>query len=66
MKFNFNNNKYILTRPRLIPLIAFLLALCILLSLSSWQVKRLKWKTGLINEKEYDKIVNPIKMIGPN
>ncbi len=23
-------------------------------------------KTGLINEKEYDKIVNPIKMIGPN
>ncbi len=51
MKFNFNNNKYILTRPRLIPLIAFLLALCILLSLSSWQVKRLKWKTGLINER---------------
>jgi len=23
-------------------------------------------KTGLINEKEYDKIVNPVKMIGPN
>ena len=23
-------------------------------------------KTGLINEKEYDEIVNPIKMIGPN
>tara|TARA_B100000427_G_scaffold287502_1_gene262152 strand:+ start:106 stop:633 length:528 start_codon:yes stop_codon:yes gene_type:complete len=23
-------------------------------------------KTGLINEKEYDKIVNPIKMIGPS
>ena len=23
-------------------------------------------KTKLINEKEYDKIVNPIKMIGPN
>ncbi len=23
-------------------------------------------KTGLINEKDYDKIVNPIKMIGPN
>ena len=23
-------------------------------------------KTGLINEKEYDNIVNPIKMIGPN
>ena len=23
-------------------------------------------KSGLINEKEYDKIVNPIKMIGPN
>jgi len=23
-------------------------------------------KTGLINEKEYDKIVNPIKMLGPN
>ena len=23
-------------------------------------------KTGLINEKEYDRIVNPIKMIGPN
>ena len=23
-------------------------------------------KTGLINEKEYNKIVNPMKMIGPN
>ena len=23
-------------------------------------------KTGLISEKEYDKIVNPAKMIGPN
>ena len=23
-------------------------------------------KTGLIKEKEYDKIVNPIKMVGPN
>tara|TARA_B100002051_G_scaffold265681_1_gene291945 strand:+ start:10 stop:1398 length:1389 start_codon:yes stop_codon:yes gene_type:complete len=23
-------------------------------------------KSGLINEKEYDKIVNPIKMVGPN
>ena len=23
-------------------------------------------KTGLINEKEYDQIVNPIKMVGPN
>ena len=23
-------------------------------------------KSGLINEKEYDIIVNPIKMIGPN
>ena len=23
-------------------------------------------KSGLINEKDYDKIVNPTKMIGPN
>ena len=23
-------------------------------------------KSGLVNEKEYDTIVNPIKMIGPN
>ena len=51
MKFNFNNKKYTLTRPRLIPFIAFSLALGILLSLSSWQFKRLKWKTGLINER---------------
>ena len=51
MKFNFNNKKYTVTRPRFIPLIAFLSALSILLSLSSWQFKRLKWKTGLINER---------------
>ena len=51
MKFNFNNKKYTITRPRFIPLIAFLSALSILLSLSSWQFKRLKWKTGLINER---------------
>ena len=51
MKFNLNNKKYTITRPRFIPLIAFLSALSILLSLSSWQFKRLKWKTGLINER---------------
>tara|TARA_Y100000589_G_scaffold132967_1_gene127027 strand:- start:3349 stop:4071 length:723 start_codon:yes stop_codon:yes gene_type:complete len=51
MKFNFYNKKYTLTRPRLIPFIAFVLALSILLSLSTWQFKRLKWKTGLINER---------------
>ena len=30
------------------------------------KLKEVAVKTGLINEKEYDLIVNPIKMIGPD
>ena len=51
MQFNFNKKKYIVTRPNFIPLVGFLFALIILLSLSLWQFKRLEWKTGLINER---------------
>ena len=50
MKFKFNSNSYYLTIKPL-PLIAFICALSILISLSLWQVKRLKWKTQLINER---------------
>ena len=50
MNFSFNNKKYIF-KPKLIPLISFFLALTVLLSLSFWQVKRLVWKTNLIEQR---------------
>ena len=50
MNFRFNKKKYIF-KPKLIPLISFLTALLILLSLSGWQVKRLIWKTNLIEQR---------------
>ena len=48
MKFSFRSHQ-IEFKPRLIPLVSFLITLIILLTLSSWQFKRLKWKENLIN-----------------
>ena len=50
MRFTFNKKEY-LFRPKLIPLLAFSIALSILLSLSAWQIKRLNWKTNLIQQR---------------
>ena len=48
MRFSYKS-KYIEFKPRLVPLVSFFIALGILISLSSWQFKRLKWKESLIN-----------------
>jgi surfeit locus 1 family protein len=50
MNFTFNKKKYTF-QPKLVPLISFIIALLILLSLSFWQVKRLVWKTNLIEQR---------------
>ena len=50
MKFKFNSNSYYL-KIKPFPLVAFVCAFSILIGLSLWQVKRLKWKTQLINER---------------
>ena len=64
MKFIFSNTTYIF-RPKIIPIIATILGLAILLSLSVWQMKRLSWKKNLIetridryekNSKELDEL----------
>ena len=50
MNFTFNKKNYIF-KPKLVPFVAFVIALLILLSLSLWQVKRLVWKTNLIEQR---------------
>ncbi len=50
MKFKFNSSRYSF-EPNLLPLVAFICALSILLALTTWQLKRLKWKTNLISER---------------
>ena len=50
MIFTYKKKKYSF-KPRLVPLVSFLLALLILLSLAFWQVKRLVWKTNLIEQR---------------
>ena len=47
MILTFQKKKYSF-KPRFVPLFFFLAALTILLSLSTWQFKRLVWKTNLI------------------
>ncbi len=47
MKFSFKS-KSIEFKPKAIPLLSFIVSLAILLTLSSWQFKRLKWKENLI------------------
>jgi len=48
MRFSFKS-QLIEFKPRIVPLVSFLLALGILISFSSWQFKRLEWKKNLIN-----------------
>ena len=50
MNFTFNKKNYTF-KPKLVPLVSFVIALLILLSLSLWQVKRLVWKTNLIEQR---------------
>jgi surfeit locus 1 family protein len=50
MNFTFNKKNYTF-KPKFVPLVFFLIALLILLSLSLWQVKRLVWKTNLIEQR---------------
>ena len=50
MRFIFNKKEY-LFKPKLIPLVAFILALSILLSLSAWQIKKTKLKKNLIQQR---------------
>ena len=50
MKFIFRNTTYIF-KPKIIPIIATILGLAILLSLSGWQLKRLSWKKNLIETR---------------
>ncbi len=47
MRFSYKSH-LIEFKPRFVPLVSFTLALGILISLSSWQFKRLKWKESLI------------------
>tara|TARA_B100000029_G_scaffold449442_1_gene472693 strand:+ start:1699 stop:2421 length:723 start_codon:yes stop_codon:yes gene_type:complete len=51
MKFNFNNQQFEFSLPKIFPLISFLITLTILLGLTTWQLKRLVWKNNLINER---------------
>ena len=50
MKLKIFKNQYTF-KPSLIPLIAFIVALSILIGLSSWQFKRLAWKKNLIEAR---------------
>tara|TARA_Y100001954_G_scaffold96833_1_gene105688 strand:+ start:22 stop:540 length:519 start_codon:yes stop_codon:yes gene_type:complete len=64
MIFKFKNKEYIF-ETKAIPLVAFLVALSILLSLSTWQLKRLKWKSNLIDIRVsmYEGEVKPLNTI---
>ena len=64
MIFKFKNKDYIF-EIKAISLIAFLVALSILLSLSAWQLKRLKWKSNLIDIRVsmYEGEVKPLNVI---
>ena len=48
MRFSYKS-QIVEFKPKLVPLVSFFVALGILISLSSWQFKRLKWKENLIN-----------------
>ncbi|MEE2694955.1 MAG: SURF1 family protein [Pseudomonadota bacterium] len=50
MQFKFYSKLYSF-KPKPFPLIAFLCALSMLISLSAWQFKRLKWKNELIAQR---------------
>ena len=64
MIFNFNNKEYIF-QTKAVPFVAFVVALSILLGLSTWQFKRLKWKSNLIDIRisMFEGEVKPLKVI---
>ena len=64
MIFKFKNKEYIF-QTKAVPLIAFVVALSILLGFSLWQFKRLKWKNDLIDIRVsmYEGEVKPLKDI---
>ena len=64
MIFKFKNKEYIF-QTKAVPLIAFVVALSILLGLSFWQLKRLKWKNNLIDIRVsmYEGEVKPLEDI---
>ena len=65
MTFKFNNQTYTF-KPRIFPLFSFLVALTILLGLSYWQVKRLIWKTELIEQRVTSFESEPISLLDLN
>ena len=64
MIFKFKNKEYIF-QTKAVPLIAFVVALSILLGFSLWQFKRLKWKNDLIDIRVsmYEGEVKPLEDI---
>ena len=64
MIFKFNNKEYIF-QTKAVPFLAFVVALSILLGLSTWQFKRLKWKSNLIDIRVsmFEGEVKPLKVI---
>ena len=64
MIFKFNNKEYIF-QTKAVPFLAFVVALSILLGLSTWQFKRLKWKSNLIDIRisMFEGEVKPLKVI---
>ena len=64
MIFKFNNKEYIF-QTKAVPFVAFIVALSILLGLSTWQFKRLKWKSNLIDIRVsmFEGEVKPLKVI---
>jgi len=64
MIFKFNKKEYIF-QTKLIPFVAFVVALSILVGLSTWQFKRLKWKSNLIDIRVtmFEGEVKPLKVI---
>ena len=64
MIFKFNNKEYIF-QTKAVPFVAFVVALSILLGLSTWQFKRLKWKSNLIDIRisMFEGEVKPLKVV---
>ena len=64
MNFTFNKKNYTF-KPNFVPLVSFVIALLILLSLSLWQVKRLVWKTNLIEQRVSNDLLNNLEFFMP-
>ena len=64
MIFKFKNKEYIFQK-KAVPFVAFVVALSILLGLSTWQFKRLKWKSNLIDIRVsmFEGEVKPLNVI---